>query len=707
MSAAPLSAVQVQSVSSTEARGETKKTWSWVNLKFLNKCFTYCRRFSYRIWDTLPSYLPFYLLVIVVGHASWKAQTPVTIITPFQQPKGVLPFSGEIVADALQDALSSIQNGIDREKHEANFPLSDMDLPELRYGLDDMRNILNPKFMHVQGTPQFKVEVNGLSYDGIISVARTIIGTETTISGDMIVNGRNFVLVARAADGGPWQSISSPLTAEGLKRATRDLAKKILAAKNPTFAGVALLEDGQLGEGFAAFQQASRSDPTNLGTKMNLCMAFAAHRRYDEAIRCYEEARAMSPDRYEISERLARVYYLKGDRESAIDVYDKLAHKQGYKTALRELAEAYEGNGQHAEALKAYNDFLAADRRPASFGIANRGAALSRAGKHDEALDEYRKALVYAPGDVLILTNIGVELAETGDLDAGIAQLQSVVDENINTDSVPFAFLKLGILMQKKGDWRHAADQFRRAIELRPNYVEAHLKLADALTHEGRSVEALSEYSKVAKFSGRAVDRTYSQVFAREWFGNGLRDQGKYAAAASVYREVILNEPDYGMARCELGFVLQKLGHRNQAIQQYQAALAVTSKVFDSKEWVVLAHQRLGEVLLSKGRTQRTEGIAELRKAIELDRKRLEPYLSLGKALYDEGNFGEAASQYQEAIKIDPQCAAAHNGLARALAKQGLVEQAASEYNNAEKVNAASGAYSAKLRSPRTPTAPN
>ena len=100
MSAAPLSAVEVQPVSSTEARSETKKTWSWVNLQFLDKCFTYCRRFSYRIWDTLPSYLPFYLLVIVVGHASWKAQTPVTIITPFQQPKGVLPFSGEIVVSA-------------------------------------------------------------------------------------------------------------------------------------------------------------------------------------------------------------------------------------------------------------------------------------------------------------------------------------------------------------------------------------------------------------------------------------------------------------------------------------------------------------------------------------------------------------------------------------------------------------------------------
>jgi cytochrome c-type biogenesis protein CcmH/NrfG len=133
----------------------------------------------------------------------------------------------------------------------------------------------------------------------------------------------------------------------------------------------------------------------------------------------------------------------------------------------------------------------------------------------------------------------------------------------------------------------------------------------------------------------------------------------------------------------------------------------VTSKVFDSKEWVVLAHQRLGEARLSQGRLRRTEGIAELRTSIELDPKRVEPYLSLGQALYNEGNFIEAASQYQAAIKIDPQSAAAHNGLARALAKRGLVEQAASDNNNAAKANATTGNYSAKLRPATAPTAPN
>src|SRR6266550_2232461 len=106
MSAAPSPAAEAQPTPRNAQNQTQQKMGSRVSLQFLNRCFTYGRTFSARFWRTLPSYLPFYLLVIVVGHAGWKAQTPVTVITPFQQPKGNLPFSGEIVADALQDALT-------------------------------------------------------------------------------------------------------------------------------------------------------------------------------------------------------------------------------------------------------------------------------------------------------------------------------------------------------------------------------------------------------------------------------------------------------------------------------------------------------------------------------------------------------------------------------------------------------------------------
>jgi hypothetical protein len=81
-------------------------------------------------------------------------------------------------------------------------------------------------------------------------------GTETTISGDVVVDKDK--LGARSADAGPWTSVQSPPTAEGLQQASRDLAEKILASLDPTVAGMEMLKTGRIDEGLAALDRATR-----------------------------------------------------------------------------------------------------------------------------------------------------------------------------------------------------------------------------------------------------------------------------------------------------------------------------------------------------------------------------------------------------------------------------------------------------------------
>jgi tetratricopeptide (TPR) repeat protein len=653
------------------------------------------RQLLYDAWRTLRSWPLFYLaLIIMAGYAAWEAKTPVIMIAPFQMPKADLPFSGDIVADALQDGLKSIHNEIEGERQDPGLRASETGLP-------DLRNMLIPQFGRVQVPPRFAVEVKGVSYERILSVARALMGTQTTVFGDVIVNGKEFILIARTADAGPWESVSAPISAEGLKRASRDLSEKIVATQDPTLAGVALLKNGQIDQGLAALNRARNLNPTDARLKLNLCTGFGANRRYEEAIECYQAVLRMKPSSpQKVSEQLAQAYYLNGNRKMAIERYEEL-YKQGYRDALLGLGEALDDAGQHEAALKAYNDFLAEEHLDRNLAIAHvkRSATLAHLGKHDQALAEYQEALKYAPGDVLILVHKGVEIAKAIDLDAGIARLQSLVDENGNADSIPFAFLQLGILLQDKGDWRRAADQFGRATELRPNYVEAHLKLAYALAHEGRRSEAIAEYSRVAKLSPYDLERGNSQILANQWLGNALRDQANYSGAASAYRQAIRLKPDYGAAHCELGLVLERQGHLSQAILEYGAALvaAAKSKEVDGRELLVMAHHRLGEALVRQGRAHWAEGIVEFRKAIELDRNHLESYFSLGRVLYDEGKFVESASEYEEAIKINPQSAVAHNSLGLTLDKRGLVEQASVEFVSAVNLEPTNARYRANL----------
>jgi tetratricopeptide (TPR) repeat protein len=459
--------------------------------------------------------------------------------------------------------------------------------------------MLIPDFRRVQAPPRFAVEVKGISYERILSLARDVLGTETTITGNLVLNEDKFILIARAPDAGPWESVLSPISAEGLKQASRDLAEKILTTGDPTAAGVAMLKDGRVDEGLDLLNRARSLNPSDERLKLNLCMGFAASRRYNEAIDCYRELlNKNSNPTQEMSEGLAQALFLIGDRQAAIDIYENLIHR-GFKTALLGLGEALDNNDRHIEAIMKYDEFLSGqhyDDRYLAIAHVKRGVALSHLGRHTEALAEYQRALKYAPRDVLVLVSQGVELAQTGDLDTGIAQLKSVVDENQDSHFLPFACLQLGSLLEKKGDWRGAIGEYEKAAQLRPTYVEAYLKLAHALVHEGDRAKAFNQYKKVAKLSPSDLERRYSDIFANQWLGNALRDQADYSGAMEAYQTAILLKPDFSAAHCQLGLILSRQGNRRLSIQHLQAALVPPkSRELSDHDCILIAQRLLAE----------------------------------------------------------------------------------------------------------------
>ena len=610
----------------------------------LHELLSSFHKFSSGAWRILRSFPLFYLaLLIMAGYAGWDARTPVTMIAPFQMPKADLPFSGDIVADAVQDGLKSIRNEINEQRQDPALRSSETGLP-------DVKNMLVPKLRRIQAPPRFTVEVKGLSYERILSVARAVLGTESTVSGDVVLKGDQFILVARTADGGPWESAPNAIGAEGLEKASKDLAKKILLTQDPTLEGVALLEEGYGEEALEALSRARTLNPTDVRLRLNLCMGLAANRRYDEAIDCYNDVLAMDPSSpEEIREHLAQAYYLQGKHQEAINLYKDLADK-GDRQALLELGEALDDSNDSKDsqaALNLYDQFLATEHQDRNRAIAHvkRGLALAHLGKHDEALREYQEALKYAPRDVLILVHKSLELATTAGLDTGIAELRSVVSENESSDAAPFAFLQLGSLLQQNGDWKGAIEQFRIAAKRQPNYVEAHQRLADALVHEGDPSGARHEYEALAKLSPYDMQRGYFKIFADQWLGNKLRDVGNYPAAASAYRDAIRLKPDYAAAHCQLGLILAKQGHVRDAVHEYGEALVPAKmKELDDSECTVMAQRQLVAMLASEVRGRTLASVAELRKS-------------------------------NQAISINKQPAAVNNPLVLAVDKRGLVEE--------------------------------
>jgi len=530
---------------------------------------TKSRKFVIRGWRFAKSSQPIYLAVFVmVCYALWDARTPVTMIAPFQVPNDKPSFTGDIVADSVQDALKSIRNEIEAEKQDTSLRSSETGLP-------DLRNMLMPNLWRVQAPARFTVEVKGVSYGRILTVAREILGTETTISGDVVMEGEKFILIARAADAGPWESTSRPVSPDGLKQASSELAVKILMTQDPTLAGVALLKHGKIDEGLEELIRARNRKPTDPVSSMNLCVGFASSRRYDDAIECYEQVLQRNPNSADIKDRLAQAYYLKGLRDYAIQLYEELVYRDGYRQALLGLGEAKDDRGESQSAVNAYDKFLATESEDRNKAIAHvkKGLALAHLGSHKDALGEYREALKYAPGDVLILVHEALERANADDIDSGIAELKTVVNENRNSESLPFARVQLGVLLEKKHDWRDAVEQYNLAAQEQPNYVEAYHKLAGALLHENQAIRALDEYGKAARLSPVDVERGNSDILAHQWLANGLRDQHNYPDAALAYRKAIQLKSDNSAAHCQLSLILTGQGHLSEAVREYGLAL--------------------------------------------------------------------------------------------------------------------------------------
>jgi tetratricopeptide (TPR) repeat protein len=114
----------------------------------------------------------------------------------------------------------------------------------------------------------------------------------------------------------------------------------------------------------------------------------------------------------------------------------------------------------------------------------------------------------------------------------------------------------------------------RWAAQLRPTYVEAHLKLAHALAHEGDRARAFDEYNRVAKLSASALERAYSQMFANHWLANDMRNLGNYADAASAYQAAIYVKANDSAAHCQLALILARQGHLSRAVREYRCRLS-------------------------------------------------------------------------------------------------------------------------------------
>lgn len=252
----------------------------------------------------------------------------------------------------------------------------------------------------------------------------------------------------------------------------------------------------------------------------------------------------------------------------------------------------------------------------------------------------------------------GAKCEARGDIDGAIGWYELVA---LNAPYAPEPQFRLGTLLFKGEKVAEAEAAFRRAIALRPGYVDAHLNLGAALHRQGKLPDAVVCYKQALR-----LDPT--QPHLQFNLGVALYQMGDFAQAVERFERSLEQEAGDAAIHYQLGIALHRLGRFDEAVAQCERALALDAAFAP-------AHMAIGDFLAEHG--DAAKAIVRYRLALALNPRLVEAHLALARALAKQRDLGGAARCCEQALALNPRNPAAHYHLGLVLEKAGNQPEAA------------------------------
>ncbi len=285
-----------------------------------------------------------------------------------------------------------------------------------------------------------------------------------------------------------------------------------------------------------------------------------------------------------------------------------------------------------------------------------------RRGRLDEAEAGYRRVLAARAEQPDALNMLGVIAGQRG----RTAEARDCFARAVRADGRnPLFHYNRAMAERAAGDVRAAENGYRRALEIKPDYVDALVGLGGILIETGRIEEAERCCRKALRLQPGAPRLLYN-------LGAVLIARGAFDEAIARTREALAAAPDYAEAHANLGTAL--LG-----IEDFAAAAAALGEAIRLKPDYADAHHNLGLVHLSEGRIE--EAIACFKKAIALRPGYVEAHVSLANTWRRLGDWVEACAAYDAALAIRPGDASALLGSGFTLIDKGDAEGAKARFD--------------------------
>jgi len=250
-------------------------------------------------------------------------------------------------------------------------------------------------------------------------------------------------------------------------------------------------------------------------------------------------------------------------------------------------------------------------------------------------------------------------LGAAWDEKGGLTQALSNYNKAIAIDpGYANAYNGLGNIYNRQHDFDQALSNYNKAIAINPENIDIYINRGICYAQHGDLIHALSDYDRAI-----AINPSYAKAYSNR--GRIYLIQKKFTQAILDYNKAIDLDPAVAAVYLDRGVAYYNQGNFSQAMMDFNKA--VTLKPDDHFTRII------SELTQAKDMGQSTH--------------KVRPYINLGSAYYQQGDFIQALSNYNKAIEINPGCADAYYGRGNVYSQLGDLPQALSNYNKAIEID--------------------
>ena len=373
-----------------------------------------------------------------------------------------------------------------------------------------------------------------------------------------------------------------------------------------------LTATGQADSALSAWKDIAAGDPTDPDAWSQIAEIDERNGKLDDALAAIKKARELASDSLKLQFEQARIEYVAGHLDDAAKLFGGLAsatehpsgqyseeEKQNYKLILDNLAEIYKEQNKVDQEVAEYQKMAPLGSDYETYAFDQEVEAYREAHQYDKAVDTARTAVQKQPKNDDLKLTLARQLADTGQVDQGLAMAKGVIDSNSKNLE---AYYQLAQIYTDLRRWKDASDTLD-AAEKEATKKEDHTMIT---FQRAMMADRAKHYDEAEAAFKKVLESDPNNALTLNNYGFMLADRNiRLNEALAMIRKAVQLEPTNYAYLDSLGWVYFRLGQYTQAEDDLQRA--ISRGATDPT-----VHDHLGDVYEKTGRLKQAAAQWEL-----------------------------------------------------------------------------------------------